>query len=354
MGVFPEMTDNMERLYMDVISSLGQLPVEIKLVLFGDDLNEDMWFVSLIANYIVLEFIKYSYDKNDTEYPLRHFINGKDDSERMKESRILNYVLKYKKREFDEIGDTLYQNHKFAQTDMSCINQKLKGYRLTEMSYFENSVIYDMELIKSLIEKRIVSSKKVSNERFIEMFSQYDEYVEKWKMNSENNDKAMVFYSLAFFTLEWHFPIETFYCVSCLMEEKGIDSFDIESISLLCSRVSIESELGGTIQTDSRMVKERDYFLSCILDHKENAILRDSMLSIVRGIIEVVAHYKVNVMANNGMKYIDWFCMESNEKDWASFFRYYNIFCVWKKKEWTHKRIQNMRKIIDLTFKQPL
>ena len=73
---FPEMTEKMQMLYMDIIASLGTLPPEKKIYIFGDDDNVDMEWVVAVANYITLEFIKYSYDYTDPVYPLRHFLGG--------------------------------------------------------------------------------------------------------------------------------------------------------------------------------------------------------------------------------------------------------------------------------------
>lgn len=58
------------------------------------------------------------------------------------------------------------------------------------------------------------------------MFEQYDKLVESLIERSKLSDKDMVFASLALFTLEWHYPLEMFYELSCLMEEEEIDSVD--------------------------------------------------------------------------------------------------------------------------------
>ena len=76
----------------------------------------------------------------------------------------------------------------------------------------------------------ITSSKKVSNTHFQEMFEQYDSFVEDLIERSKRSDADMVFASLALFTLEWHYPIETFYVLSCFMEDEGIDTLDQDSL----------------------------------------------------------------------------------------------------------------------------
>lgn len=91
-------TDRMDYLFRDIIASLGHLPTEQRGFLFGYEDEVDMEWVLGMAGYIIMEYIKYSYDYADPEYSLRHFRKKHDtDDERMLQSRIMKYVLKYKK-----------------------------------------------------------------------------------------------------------------------------------------------------------------------------------------------------------------------------------------------------------------
>lgn len=98
---YPDFTPKMLDLYLDVVASLGQLPDDKRIYLFGVPYEEDMEWVLNVANYIVLEFIKYSYDFSDSEHSLRYFLKkyNADDSERMVQERTLQYVMKYKRRD---------------------------------------------------------------------------------------------------------------------------------------------------------------------------------------------------------------------------------------------------------------
>ncbi len=347
---FPMLTEKMQMLYMDIIASLGQLPLEVRGYIFGFDGEEDMDWVLGVAGYIVVEYIKYSFDYDDPEYPLRHFLENADDSERMLQSRIMQYVMKYKKQEIESKGGHLPLDHKFADMDMGSIEKKLKGHRLTEMNFFEHQNIHDLELIKSIVERRIVSAKKVSNEHFQEMFESYDELIESLIERSKKSDEDMVFASLALFTLEWHYPIETFYHLSCLMEEEGLKTVDRSALALICGSVQVESQFGGWVSTDSRMVKERQLILLYLFGKDTDDFGRETMKDLIKEIIVVCVRYIENVDTVSGDLYKEWFRKESSVADWASFFRYYNIFSIWEKKEWTRARIQNMRHLFDLTL----
>ncbi len=347
----PEFTNKMEVLFTDIITSLCQLPLEQRGYLFGYDGEEDMEAIIDMACYITMEYIKYSFDYADPEYSLRHFIkelNGSDD-ERMLQQRTLEYVLRYKKRELEMHGIELPPDHKFADLSMDSIKEKLIGYKLTEMNFFEQQNVHDLEVVKAIVQKSIESSKKKSNQRFIEMFIQYDSFIEDIKEKALKSDKDMVFYSIAFFTFEWRYPVETFYYVARLMEENNITEINQSDLILLCGDVCIESRFGGNRRTHSRMVKERFCYLDYLLSNNVSTHNKDVLRDLIKEYLVLGVNYKELYEREDGRKYKDWFREESNISDWASFLKWYDIFSIWEKKEWTPKRIQNMRKLFEMT-----
>ena len=343
MGEEEKMTSAMRRLYLDIIGSLGTLPPKQKGYIFGYPGKEYFGFVHYVAAYITLEFIKYSFDKSDPEYPLRHFLEEKTDDERMLQSRIMKYVLKYKKEEIERLGITLPEGHKYSQIEMDTIEKRLAGYRLTEMNFFEHQNIHDLEIVKSIVERRIMHAKKVPNAHFKEVFEQYDVFVSSLKSRAAKSDRDMVFASLALFTLEWHYPIEMLYQLSMMMEARNITEIDEKDLNLLCAPISVESMFGGWFTADSRMVKERiELFLSLFDDELDDS-LKEETRSRIKEIFVLGVKYKEVITASEGGLYKDWFARESSVADWASFLRCYDIFSIWEKKEWTNRRIKNMR-----------
>lgn len=351
---FPEFTDKMEYLFADIIGSLGQLPIEQRGYLFGYEDEEDMEWIMGMACYITMEYIKYAFDYDDPTYSLRHFLKTDADDERMLQQRTLEYVFKYKKRELQNWGIELPEDHKFANIDMSDIEKKLKGYRLTEMNIFEQQNIHDLELIKAIVQNRISSSKKISNQDFADLFEKYDDFIVGLKTKALKSDKDMVFYSIAIFTFEWHYPVEAFYDIARIMEEEKIHDISKSDSFLLFGDVDIESQFGGWWKTPSRMVKERFIFLDSLFRNEMNPLMKEELRRLVKEMIVLGVQYKEVLTCKDGRKYIDWFRTESNMCDWASFFRYYDIFSIWKKKEWTPKRIQNMRKLFEMTSMKKL
>ena len=197
------------------------------------------------------------------------------------------------------------------------------------------------------MERRIVSVKKISNTTFEEIFQEYDDFVEELIKRSEKSDEDLVFSSIAMFTLEWKYPIEFFYLMSKLMEEHGIESIDTDMIAMLCTRVCIESQFGGSVTMDSRMVKERQLFLFTLINKDVDFYDKISLSNLIREIIVMVTQYKEISTTKEGELYKDWFKNQSSIEDWASFFRNYDIFSIWERKEWSKKRIKYMRGLFD-------
>ena len=345
-------TPKMQMLYMDIVAGLGQsIDPEVRDYIFGAGPELDFDWVIMVANYITLELIKYSYDEKDIKYPLRHFLNYSvdgDQSERMMHSRIIKYVQKYRGEELKNLGLSQEEiRNDDMMKSMNTIEEKLDGRKMTAMNFFEHNNIHDLQVIKAIVERRIVSVKKISNTTFEDIFREYDDFVDELAKRAKKSDEDLVFSSIAMFTLEWKYSIEFFYLISKLMEEKEVESIDTDMIAMLCTRVWIESQFGGSVTTDSRMVKERQLFLFSFIDKDVNIGEKITLSNLIREIIVMVTQYKEASETKDGGLYKDWFKEQSNIEDWASFFKYYDIFDIWERKEWSKRRIQYMRKLFD-------
>lgn len=88
----------------------------------------------------------------------------------MRYSRIQSYVQKYRKREYDwrisDEGRIIKDIAELVPPDMSDMKNKLEGYQLTKMNFFELATMLDNEFTKAFTEYRLVDSKKISNNRF--------------------------------------------------------------------------------------------------------------------------------------------------------------------------------------------
>ena len=348
------LTPKMNQLYYDVVASLGQLPPEQKEFIFGKPGEENMDLVKIVADYITFEYIKYSYDSCDEKHSVRYYIGDKySDSERGIQTRNRERMVKYKQKEIERYKE-LYSGQEDRFKDMSIMKNRMKGHEITRMNYLEQNIFHDISVLEKIVTGSISDSDSVKEADFCELFGKYDDKVKKLMADSQKSDEDMVFSSLALFTLEWCFGIETVYNLACMMEEDNVQEIDFNKLIMLCGRIEVESRFGSWVHTDSRMVRERILFLPYLyLCEDENAMARldeaeenEEVFDKVREILVLVEYYKSLYETESGELYKEWFKKESNIHDWASFMRYYNVFVIWEEKEWPqHKRIKNMRKI---------
>ena len=66
----------------------------------------------------------------------------------------------------------------------------------------------------------------------------YDRKIVDWKQKSLETDYNMVFYSLAFFTLDWKYAFEFAYILANKMEQIGVKEVDRDFYSILCARMT--------------------------------------------------------------------------------------------------------------------
>lgn len=181
------------------------------------------------VDQVILEYIKNAFDNTQEKHSLRFFLkkNGYDDNNdidiRMRYSRLMALVNEAKKKEIEhlksygvDIGDDE------TSLEMNNIADKLDGYKLSEMNFFEITNVGELDLIKAIIHHRISSTKKIPNSRFIDIANQYDKFVLSWKEQCKDSDKKMVFNSLAYYTIEWKYQFNFLYHCLKEMEVAGI------------------------------------------------------------------------------------------------------------------------------------
>ena len=349
------MTDNMECMFNDIMSALFNCyPQDYIFFCFGDcyPIHPVMF-----GEYVMLEFVKHAYYENMEKHPLRYYLryNTYDDhSERMRYSRTFQYTQKYKDINYDLLCDEANRDPEIIEKynallwkDMSNIANRIEGYELTEMDLFEHKTIQDLMIIKSVVEKRIYSSKKVSNEQFINMFEEYDNWVCDLIERSKKSNADLLFSTMAFFTLEWKYSLEFVYLVADHMEHNKIEEVDYYTIWALAKPLKYDSMIGVQIDTDNRMIKERQYLIpDFIIEGSADKMIELNRLRYIET-VGLMALFHNNTSTEGGL-YKDWFKDNTDLEDWASFMKEYDMFSVWHKKEWTNKKIRIARRLLKM------
>lgn len=345
------MTNNMERMRFEIARAI--------ITCFPKDYIE-MAFVGGVSekefvDEIVVEFIKYAFDNSQEKHPLRYYVPyGVDENtdERMIYTRLLKYCQKYRDQEYDEFKRKGVDIEELKAKSMQTMDEKKEGYSITPMQYFEMTNIHDMTALKTFVENRLSDVKKVSNTSFKEMLEDYDRNVEEWKEKRLESDYNMVFYSLAFFTIDWKYGFEFAYMLAKKMEQLKVKEIDKNFFSILCARMTIQSFLGCEVGIDSRMIKPRQKMIDILVPEDlkwSNDFEVDQRC--YAELLVIMAQLNNGIKLANGNTLREQFSKETTMEDWASFFKDYDMFGAWHKKELSNNRIRNMRKVLNQIHK---
>lgn len=307
------------------------------------------------VNEILVEFIKFAFDNSQEKHPLRYYVPyGVDENtdERMVYSRLLAYCQKYRDQEYEEFKHMGADIEELKAKAMQSVEERKKGYDITPMQYFEMTSIHDIAVLKSLVEGRLKDVKKVSNTSFEEMMEEYDQNVESWSQKKNESDYNKVFYSLAFFTIDWKYGFEFAYLIAQKMEQLKVKEIDRDFFSILHARMTITSLLECQVGTDSRMIKARQGMIDVLIPN-ELKWTGDTDLHIrcYAEHLVIMAQLNKGIQLESGLTLREQFAKETTMEDWASFFKGYDIFEAWNKKELSSTRIRNMRKVISQMHK---
>lgn len=350
------MTDKMELMFEDIMCALFNcIPIE-----HVDFCFEECYPIHPIiyGDYIMLEFVKYAYYESLEKHPLRYYFpyssSDDDHSERMRYARAFKYTQKYKDINYEMLGDSVgwdadkvEEFNELKGKDMSDMANRTEGYELTEMDVFEHTNVQELRIIKSIVEQRIYSSKKVSNELFIELFEEYDEWVEKLIERSQKSEEDLLFAAMAYFTLEWKYSLEYIYLVADYMEQNNINEVDYRTLWAMTLPLTFDSRLGVSMHEENRMIKERQFLIPDFIKEGVADLTTEFYRTKYVEIVGITAIFN-NMTSTEGGLYRDWFKDNTNIEDWASFIEEYEIFDTWHKKEWTNKKIKNARKILEM------
>ncbi len=340
------MTNNMERMKFEVVRAIVTcFPKDYLEMAFVGGVSEKEFI-----DEIIVEFIKYAFDNSQEKHPLRYYVPyGVDENNdgRMLYTRLLKYCQKYRDQEYEEFKRKGTDIEELKAKSMQTMDEKKEGYSITPMQYFEMLNIHDIAALKAFVENRLSDVKKVSNTSFEDMMKEYDKNVDEWEKKSNENDYNKVFYSLAFFTIDWKYGFEFAYLLARKMEQLGVKEVDKNFFSILCARMTIQSFLGCEVGIDSRMIRPRQKMIDVLVpaDLKWSDEIEFDQRCYAE-LLVIMAQLNNGIKLTNGNTLREQFAKETTMEDWASFFEEYDIFAAWNKKELSSIRIRNMRKIL--------
>ena len=309
------------------------------------------------SDEIVMELIRYAYDLKMEKSSLRSHLmknNMPEDSEKAAYSRIQKYAQKYRDREADrrlENSEPMDEEtvNLLRGMSMDTIEEKTSGYQINDMQFFELTQLRDIRILKSFVEHRLENSKKVSNTVFREMYAEYEKFIKNNLIPKDNaSAEDIVFNTIAFWVLEWKYPMSTFYDIALLDEKDSLGEIDPHQVCAVCGD-SIISHTNGNIYTHSRFIKQRAVLVPKVICNKEKMTLERDLNIFTLEQYLIIKSLMLNYYyadASSGLLLKDWFVQETTIDGWVEFLKEYDLFSIYKNKEWTDRRIKKVRDLI--------
>lgn len=321
-------------------------------------LNSGVMTIAEFADEMIMEFIRYAYDKQMEKGSIRSHLmqnNMLDDSQKAAYGRIQKYAQKYRDREADwrtENGDPLDKEslELLRGLSMDSIEAKKAGYQLNDMQFFELTQLMEVRILKSFVEHRLENSKKVSNAAFREMYEEYEKFIEKLIPTEKSTSEAIVFNTIAYWVLEWKYPMSTFYNIALLDEKESLGDIDSRQVCSICGDTIIPQD-HGNVYTHSRFIKQRPSLVKKVICNKTKMTPDVEFYSFTLCQYLIIKSLMMNFYCadtRSGELLKDWFVRETTIDDWADFLKEYNLFAVYNKKEWTDQRIRKVRDLIKM------
>ena len=296
---------------------------------------------------VLLECCKCAYDKTAEKKSIRaHLAEDSDEDDiRMQVQRSNEKINKYRRAEYEYHKQSGLEIDGLLAPDMKSIDTRLDGYKYNDFQFWEIQNVKDMKLVWHIVNKSITRKNFTSYD--IENDSeQYDDIIKELR---ETRDE--IFYSLAFFTLEWKYHFEFFYALATEMSMKQMKSIpDLQrKISLLCGRPHITSilsiiapKLGSSVITDSRMLVQRfkmihEVVSNAAADVPQSNLHRYQEAIVLSTLVRTQTIYR-------DIPLMDWFCENTSKDDWKSVFQKYNAFQIYNpNKLWTGSIVRNLK-----------
>lgn len=298
-----------------------------------------------------MDIIKDAYDEAEKKQSIRANRGSDADDLRMRDSRSMKYAQHYRTLQYEHVMEkTGTSIPELLPDDVTSMEGKIDGHKISSMQYFELNTIADVPLLKAIVNKRICSVKSIPNKDFIAYMDEYHKYIEDLIKMLDGDDEDVIYATIALFTLEWKYQIELFY--QCAVEAEKHKRKDVpkDRIAALCAElaVPIMPHFTGTIHTESRFVLHR-------LDLVPNVYEASDELweEIQVKLCEYFnAKYRINSEIVHKWSLPEYFVTHIDRSIWADFFReHYDLRKIYKTKEWNNFRIRYVRKLYEVMIK---
>lgn len=301
--------------------------------------NADIYFSGLINKsefmvQIVFEIIKNQYFIGLPTTSLRRYtINSKQeysdlDSDYELIKRRYRMALLEQKKLLKNIGMVLPKN------DMSDIDDRLEGYHINTLQARQIQNYGDLEIITALSKGRMHNSKKISRERFKNIYCQYDKFICNMRDEAALSPDKMVINAINFYDLQNLMKIELTYNLVLAMGKYNLNDYPAQRASFF-----VFGAFGEGISLPNRFLLQQNKWFPYVFGERQTDYDNAVILFIV------LLRLKKEVMDYfyNQMEY----CVIEIDEAATFIQKEYNPFSVFtENKDWSNSRIDLARKIL--------
>lgn len=296
---------------------------------------------------VVFEVLKDEFYAKDSVKSLNQWLCDSDSHlEYQSYKRIMKYVRYYKENLRLELTSKLSSDsiEQLNLINMEFVENRLKGYNLNSFKFIQLVNIQRYQLLKCIIDKRICSSKKISNSKFIDFHNELEKYY--FDLKCDGVDYEDIFKNMIhLYEIEKSYSTEVIYKIASIICEKNVNLDDeiLERLGFIFNFVIPIAN--GKYSCENRFLAHRHYFIeeliaphlneqsiSVELEKFLNILYLKSMLTKNLNLREFIIYYDRNEMLK---MIID----------------HYQLFSIIEEKKWDNKKIRVARNLYKGLFK---
>ncbi|MNO53239.1 hypothetical protein D3C76_436770 [compost metagenome] len=212
------------------------------------------------------------------------------------------------------------------------MEEKIKGHSLNEINVLQLETMNRLEIIKSLVSKRTVSSKKISNSRFVEMYKELDNYY--LHIKKELTDENFFFHLINLYDIEREYSIELSYRIATFIDETKLQQNNFDNFSPLLTIAIPDINFIST----NRFLMNRHIFINDLANNNQKVF--NQLVDVLYWKAVLVSHFKDKIEA--AYQKLDVILVEEHLK------KKYNLFdLLLGNKEWNRNKIKIVRSFYD-------
>jgi hypothetical protein len=301
--------------------------------------NSDLYFSSLVNKsefiaQMLFEIIKNQYFDGLPTASLRQYASNSKQEYCGLESAYEQIKRNHKTALFEQEKIRRSMGLILPNNDMGNIDNRLVGYHYNPLQARQIQSYKNLEIIKALSKGQLPDSKKISRERFKQIYFQYDEFVRNLKDEAISSPDKMIINAIDFYDLQNRMKIELTYNLSLVMEEFNICNYPAKKASFFVS-----GAFGEGISLQNRFLLHQNKWFPYVFGEKQTeyndtVAIFITILRLKKAVMDEYYKQKKNYM------------FEIDEV--VTFIqKEYNPFSMFiENKEWNNNRIDLARKIL--------